>query len=182
MQLSILDTLDGPGALGALNPREALRAKQFSAVIKALPAHDRLMVARELRSCPNPPAELAGLDGWWSDVKKKAGKALKKVGAAKILAAATAGIPGVGPILAPLALKAVSAAEKKAKGDHKGAAKDQAEMRAAAQAAATGVQEVIPVPGDMNPAPTAAGGLLGNKTLLIGAAVAVAAFMFMKRR
>lgn len=182
MQLSILDTLDGPGALGALDPKEALRARRLSAVIKTLPAKDRLMVARELRSCPNPPATLEGLEGWWADVKKKTGKALKKVGAAKILAAATAGIPGVGPILAPLALKAVSAAEKKAKGDHKGAAQDQAEMRQAAQNAAAGVQEVLPAPGDMNPAPGAGGGILGNKTLLIGAAVAVAAFMFMRRR
>jgi len=187
MELEVLDTLEGTGLLGALPEREALAAKRLAVKVSRLPDKERLMVRRALATCPAPPvraawsgqpADLAELSGWWSDVKKKAGKALKKVGAAKVLAAATAGLPLIGPIVGPLAMKAANAAEKAAKGDKAGADKERQEIRQiaeqAAGAAAVTVQTQAPPPGQVVPPM--------NKTLLIGAGLAVAAFLFMRSR
>jgi len=147
MTLEVIDTLTGTGQLGALDPREALAARNLLHKVSKLPAKSRLLVARELDKCGPPPADLEGLSGWWADAKKKAGKALKKVGAAKILAAATGGIPLIGPLVGPLVSKAVSAQEKRSKGDNAGADREVAEIRQAAQAGAAAVQEIAPIPG-----------------------------------
>jgi hypothetical protein len=159
MTLEVLDTLSGSGGLGALPKKHMNDARTLVAVARSLTPVQRRYLAYQLDKAGPVPAELGELDGWFSDVKKKAGKALKKLGAAKILAVATLGIPVIGPLVGPLAIKAVSAAGKLAAGDKAGAAKEQAEIRVAAQSGAAAVQDVtqpasaIPgliVPGKVN--------------------------------
>lgn len=155
MELSIIDTLEGTGLLGALPAKEATEARRLLRAVQLLPNKERRLVRACLATVPAPPlpTDAGELSGWWSDVKKKAGKALKKVGAAKVLAAATAGLPLIGPIVGPLAMKAVSAADKADRGDSAGAAKERQEIRQiaeqAAGAAAVTVQTQAPLPGQV---------------------------------
>jgi len=170
MTLEVLDSLSGGGLASGLTAQDIQEARALVAIGKRLNPGARRVLDKELATVGAPPAGLDGLDGWFANVKKKAGKALKKVAASKILAAATGGIPFVGPLLAPLAAKAAEAAGKKQKGDTAGAAKATAELQAAVDAAATGAQSVTPVPGVM-----AAG--LPKWALPVGAAAVLALVM-----